>query len=484
MSKSSATASSAGENPVPAWNEFLFRREHGIADEVWRARGYARYGAGRAGVEDLRRIDANYCRVPDNDLRRRTQHAGLAIPRRALPDTVGPTPIAELRPDDPICMSERWHAHPGGNREHEHDWDNPHLPGRKSDPEAHQHCDWAKYLFVKGEPIESVSLRADVKARDLPFFELYEEQTKLEEALSDRIGGDVQGSWDRGVLEELLGFQLPERPGSRGRRQTGDDTLISLGVVEIDVGSGTSPFEAHSVLRKARESETTRIDANPLALGLLMHAERIYFGIEGCIKADAMLSAILESGDRATVVSVPSVTLWPKDAGYYDGDLRTLARLAADREVAIVVDSDWDDFDKNKGGRGARASRVAHGPPATHRGSTPSDRPTDGRAPPVHPPQHRTGGQARGGRLHRRWGESGGLEGGRSGQHGPPTRRAEEHLQEWELRESSPRAPRARTSHESPDRRGQSDERAASRCDGGVDEAASNGGGAALLSGG
>ena len=148
----------------------------------------------------------------------------------------------------------------------------------------------------------------------------------------------MQAWWDRDVLEERLGSHLSKRPSVRGQQQPGAQTLVSLGVVEVNFGSRTASFEARSVLRKDQASEATRIDSNPLALDLLNGAERIYFGIEGCIKADAMLSAILESGERATVVSVPSVTLWPKDAGYSDGDLRTLARIAANREVAIVVD--------------------------------------------------------------------------------------------------------------------------------------------------
>ncbi len=349
MSGSSTARPSTDANRVTAWDEVLFRRQHGIAEAVWRARGYARYRTDHEGVSDLRQIDANYGAVSYNVLKFRTQRAGLAIPRGALPGTAGPTPLAELRPDEPICMEERWHAHAGGELEHEHDWEYPHVPGRKSDPGAHSHCDWAKYIFVKGEPIERVSLCADMKARGGPFFKLYEEQTELEEALSQRIGGDAQGWWDRAVLEERLGLELPKRPSGNGQRQTGPSTLVTLGAVEVDLGSRSAAFQARSVLRKARASETSRIDANPLALGLLGEAERIYFGIEGCIKADAMLSAIRASGERATVVSVPSVTLWPKDAGYYDGDIRTLARLAVDREVAIVVDSDWDDFDKNKG---------------------------------------------------------------------------------------------------------------------------------------
>lgn len=62
------------------------------------------------------------------------------------------------------------------------------------------------------------------------------------------------------------------------------------------------------------------IDVHPLALASLFVADRIYFGLEGCIKADAILSQLLSHCSsisdycaripRSSVVSVPSVTLW------------------------------------------------------------------------------------------------------------------------------------------------------------------------------
>ena len=78
------------------------------------------------------------------------------------------------------------------------------------------------------------------------------------------------------------------------------------------------------------------IDVHPMSLDLLRTGvDRVYFVIEGSIKALAVLTEILRTGERAAVVSVPSVTLW-------DG-----AQLAAfvqehllGREVVIIYDAD------------------------------------------------------------------------------------------------------------------------------------------------
>ena len=53
-----------------------------------------------------------------------------------------------------------------------------------------------------------------------------------------------------------------------------------------------------------------RLDIHRLAVPLLPDAELVFLIIEGCLKGDAVLTAILETGEKATVVSVPSVTLW------------------------------------------------------------------------------------------------------------------------------------------------------------------------------
>ena len=74
-----------------------------------------------------------------------------------------------------------------------------------------------------------------------------------------------------------------------------------------------------------------RIDVHPLALSSLHKAPVVYFVIEGCLKADAVLA------NGGAVFSVPSVSLW---------DCHELWRFAADylfdKTVVIVPDGDWN----------------------------------------------------------------------------------------------------------------------------------------------
>jgi hypothetical protein len=79
-----------------------------------------------------------------------------------------------------------------------------------------------------------------------------------------------------------------------------------------------------------------RIDIHPLALERLPDAERVFFVIEGTPKADAILTAILETDERACVFNVPSVTLWKNTK-----ELRRFAPHLRDKQLVVVPDADW-----------------------------------------------------------------------------------------------------------------------------------------------
>jgi hypothetical protein len=72
-----------------------------------------------------------------------------------------------------------------------------------------------------------------------------------------------------------------------------------------------------------------RLDMHPNAWPGFRDARRVFFVIEGCIKADAVLSA------GEAVFSVPSVTLWRAP------ELSDFAPRLRDVAVYIVPDSDW-----------------------------------------------------------------------------------------------------------------------------------------------
>ena len=82
--------------------------------------------------------------------------------------------------------------------------------------------------------------------------------------------------------------------------------------------------------KNREESIAMRIDVNPLAENLLQRSDVAFFVIEGCLKADAILTA------GAAVFSVPSVTLWDAD------ELETFAKeYLKGKTVVIVPDADW-----------------------------------------------------------------------------------------------------------------------------------------------
>jgi hypothetical protein len=90
-----------------------------------------------------------------------------------------------------------------------------------------------------------------------------------------------------------------------------------------------------------------RLDVHPWALDRLIAAERIYFGLEGTPKADAILSRIIAAGAPASVFNCPSVTLWKAPelpevvdllvaSAYFVRAARSMEKLAV-----IVCDADW-----------------------------------------------------------------------------------------------------------------------------------------------
>jgi hypothetical protein len=89
-----------------------------------------------------------------------------------------------------------------------------------------------------------------------------------------------------------------------------------------------------------------RIDMHPLAALIAKEAELVFFCIEGCIKADAILSEILRTGLKATVVSVPSVTLWGPGEKWHEEfpELQLVAdRYFRGKDIVIVCDRDWEE---------------------------------------------------------------------------------------------------------------------------------------------
>jgi DNA-binding transcriptional ArsR family regulator len=99
----------------------------------------------------------------------------------------------------------------------------------------------------------------------------------------------------------------------------------------------------HTHFRRVKDRSNPlakRLDIHPMALKRLADAEVVYFGLEGCLKADSILTAIIREDRKESVFSVPSVSLWdaPELADYADKFLKG-------KTVMVVPDADWVDKD-------------------------------------------------------------------------------------------------------------------------------------------
>jgi hypothetical protein len=98
---------------------------------------------------------------------------------------------------------------------------------------------------------------------------------------------------------------------THARRHHPDENAAVL-LEDVRAFGGETQHE-HSVrVKRGGEQLARRIDVNPLVWehGGFEQAERVFFAIEGCIKADAILTALLRAGQPPAVFSVPSVSLW------------------------------------------------------------------------------------------------------------------------------------------------------------------------------
>jgi hypothetical protein len=139
-------------------------------------------------------------------------------------------------------------------------------------------------------------------------------------------------------------------------------------------GDNPDVWEAHEhfLTVKASYNDAARIDVHPWAMETLRGAPVIFAGMEGCLKADAMLSAILRDRLDASVYSFPSVTL---------GKCPELPRFADEflqgKTVIAVLDADWADPSKEGAvenqGRIYQARLLALNVPKVHLAAPPLD---------------------------------------------------------------------------------------------------------------
>jgi len=327
---------------TPEDKEFWTTR--GIDPEVRDARPYTRYYAG-----DPTTVREAYQRLPNRGQRSTTTRKatyihkggdkagtpvnGLLIHRKpALPEFEEIFP--ELRPDDAISTA--------APRRHWHGWGEPPADDR---------------YYEKMNPESDPGLAHRWKWHTAPF------GVTTEENKAARERGEEPGNTEDVHPTKNPGkYHFPptgkrELPYKHDHDEVYSGVNIKVHSKYIDIPTieqrrawhvnkrsthgGADVKGEHSHVRMVPdrgENLARRLDAHPWAAGLLTGAEEVFFGLEGCLKADAILTAILKSKRKASVVSVPSVTLWEtREMPEFTG------RVLRHKRVILVPDADWID---------------------------------------------------------------------------------------------------------------------------------------------
>jgi hypothetical protein len=340
---------------MPEINSAEWWAEHGVADDVRAARPYVRWTT--ADPEPVREAYAGLSEGQQKTLLRWAgQSDGLVIYRHSferVPAGELRYVYPEIRPDQPVQTQTIWHYHgqPTPERPRHPSTGNPlraehvHAPesmtlhiARDRDPDdhcgvnsdqVHPHRGLAKYLFPP---------RATVP---VPWLHSHRDEYWTRVHLRVFPGVDERGEVVRAEmtdekreqLEAAFAAWFEQHAGNRHRDS--DPTRVLEDGRELD----DYDLHEHSVrTKRGGEQLAKRIDVHPLVWdhGGFDDAERVFFGIEGCIKADAILSALLQARQPPAVFSVPSVSLW--DATY-----PTIVDEGDDDEIWVPADENEDE---------------------------------------------------------------------------------------------------------------------------------------------
>ncbi len=251
------------------------------------------------------------------------QDSGTAMVRHAVPlDGVELEPIfAQLRPDHPVVILRKPHVHPHPQSpqylDHTEGWDNHYQAAdtggkvkalgksrtgklkavrarrpHRNETNPHVHPSTPKYVFPP-TPYKEVVARAT------------ENQYGVKRIPSDAPIGS-----------RLVRFMNDD--------SAADDSSVTFG--------------ARYRKKDWSKSRAKRLDIHPAAVELLEKARarggRVFFALEGCLKADSLLSA------GEAVFSVPSVTLW--SANELEPFVQQWLQGVT---IFVLTDSDWHNPD-------------------------------------------------------------------------------------------------------------------------------------------
>jgi hypothetical protein len=288
------------------WLEAFFK-DHAITSEVGFGRPYVRYTA-----DDPSRVREAYHWLDRHQrsymTRLAVQDDGVVIVRHAPPGLGLPHVFAELRPDNPVRTGPpRWHYHPSI-----HTRGTPTIPeGPSAGRPLSKKQIYTLDAMTRNGHIARSKNEDDHSGTNCE--DVHKHQPRAKYLFPPAPTKDV--AWAHDHAEAFAG-KTGKRAEHVSRRHGG-----------VDVAGR----HVHSSKRKDESANyAKRLDLHPLAQPRFEKAKRVFFVIEGCIKADAVLS----TGEA--VFSVPSVTLW--DAPELP---QFIEKYLQGKEVVIVPDADW-----------------------------------------------------------------------------------------------------------------------------------------------
>lgn len=327
-------ASPPGSRPKSGPGSDVWLEEHGISAKVWETRPYVRYGPGSAvklagedswvgSTEGMQRVLDEYegldfkqqikfaldianggknpyrrdnlAKYPEGHPRR-VDAGGFLIMRHAPPGLEHYGKLyAEMRPDNAVATRLRtWHYH--GPRPYPKHVEIDKKTGRPCKPKENG-----------GGPVAASHIYTPEQMKDHIAREFYEDDHYPGDPRLDRVHWQqrvakycfIPGLWEK--------IPVQRKDGTWTERRMQDE-----------------------------ESIARRLDMHPIAAERLeAGTSLVYLCAEGCIKADAILSEIIRRDLDASVVSVPSVTLWKCE------ELEDFIRMyLPGKRVVIVCDAD------------------------------------------------------------------------------------------------------------------------------------------------
>ena len=325
--------------------------DRGIGHDVASRRGYIVYERGE--IEKVMPYFAVLSPRQQVSVRRKVNEvSGLAILRFAVMEGLE-KPLPELRPDDPIDLSRpslHWH---GIEKPPKHDIFYTKLDPQSPSGLAHR---WKWHVEPKGVMTREKKARRDAGEEPGNTEDVHPKESPGKYHFAP--SGKKTEVWQH---DHALAFKPPEKHIKLGKYS---DELYSNEAWALHISKHHPEIEAaiadafqkwfddpeakltlsdvaglHTHVSRVKDREKNhaeRLDIHPWATERLEAARLVYFGIEGCLKADSILTAILKEDRPESVFSVPSVSLWgaPELPKFVEKRLNG-------KPVVIVPDADW-----------------------------------------------------------------------------------------------------------------------------------------------